>query len=349
MLRTLLARLAPLALAMACAHCGGGDGAGTSDQTGDVAAAPPGSPVPIPPLGDTPLDGGDAGALEPHDAATPSYDASSWMGALPDSDSLTALTIPGTHESCARHEPVPGTAQCQTLSLAEQLAAGVRYFDVRCRHFNDTFQIHHGPIFQQMTFDEVLAATGAFMKAHPTETILMSVKEEYTASGNTRTFEQTFDAYVKKAPSSWSLGTAVPALSDARGKIVLVRRFAATGPKGIDATKWADKATFTVDGPPRLRVQDEYEVSDNAAKWTAITALFGEALRGDAATLYLDYTSGYAPLLLGVPSIGDVSNSINPKLQAYFSDPAHGKGRYGVLAMDFVDATRAGLVLKKNF
>ncbi len=97
----------------------------------------------------------------------------------------------------------------------------------------------------------------------------------------TRTFEQTFDAYVKKAPSSWSLGTAVPALSDARGKIVLVRRFAAAAPKGIDATKWADKATFT--------------------------------------------------------------------LQAYFSDPAHGKGRYGVLAMDFVDATRAGLVLKKNF
>lgn len=105
MLRTLLMRLAPLALAMACAHCGGGDGAGASDPTGGVAAAPPGSPAPVPPPGATPLeggDGGDAGASEPRDAARPSYDASSWMGALPDSDSLTALTIPGTHESCAR-------------------------------------------------------------------------------------------------------------------------------------------------------------------------------------------------------------------------------------------------------
>lgn len=280
-------------------------------------------------------------------AACTRFDAATWMGAVDDRTNLAELSVPGTHDSCARREPVPGTAKCQELSLADQLSSGVRYLDIRCRHVDNGFAIHHGVVFQQMAFDDVLEATFTFLKIHPSETVLMSVKEEYEPSGNSRTFEQTFDAYVNKNPAAWSLGSTIPSLSDARGKIVLLRRFGASGAKGLDATPWEDRATFTIEGPARLRVQDAYEVPDNQAKWMAITSLLTEAGASDSRTLFLNYTSGYKSRLFGIPNIPAVSDTINPSLESYLS--ALAGGRIGVLAMDFVDAERANLVLRNNF
>src|SRR5688500_16988143 len=62
------------------------------------------------------------------------YTMSNWMGSLPDATNVAQLSIPGTHDSGARTEPVGGTAKCQNLSIADQLTAGVRYLDIRCRH-----------------------------------------------------------------------------------------------------------------------------------------------------------------------------------------------------------------------
>src|SRR5690349_13091859 len=163
-----------------------------------------------------------------------------WMSNIDDATNLAQLSIPGTHESAALYEPATGTAKCQSLALAEQLTAGVRYFDIRCRDLSDMFAIFHGPIDEQQTFDDVLATMFDFLDKHPTETIIMSIKEESTAEGTTRSFEATFDAYAQQAPDRWYLGAAVPALGDVRGKIVLLRRFTATAALGIDASMWAD-------------------------------------------------------------------------------------------------------------
>ena len=111
--------------------------------------------------------GGDSGPTDP-----------GWMTALPDERNIAELSIPGTHESAALYEPLnSGTAKCQNLTLGEQLAAGVRYFDIRCRHQSDGFEIYHGPLYQQQTFDQVLSTMYAFLDEHPPPTILMSVKE----------------------------------------------------------------------------------------------------------------------------------------------------------------------------
>ncbi|HEU4532474.1 MAG TPA: phosphatidylinositol-specific phospholipase C domain-containing protein, partial [Polyangiaceae bacterium] len=135
-----------------------------------------------------------------------------WMSALNGELLLSQITVPGTHDTMALYEPVAGTAKCQSLSLADQLNAGVRFLDVRCRHFNNAFTIHHGSVYQNANFDDVLGATFAFLNAHPSEAVIMSVKEEHTAAGNTRSFEQTFDAYVAANPGKWNLGTDLPAL-----------------------------------------------------------------------------------------------------------------------------------------
>jgi 1-phosphatidylinositol phosphodiesterase len=269
------------------------------------------------------------------------------MSAVDGTRSLSELSVPGTHESCARHEPLPGTAKCQNLSIDEQLTAGVRYFDIRCHHFRDHFDINHGPISQQLTFEDVLASVHGFLDGHPSETVILSVKEEFTPLLNTRSFEATFESYVEKDKALWYLDTSVPKLAEVRGKAVLLRRFSATHDLGINASPWADRATFSIDNSAHLRIQDNYFVQNNGAKWSAITSLFEEAQKGPPGTLFLNYTSGYRPLLLDVPNVPDVANEINPKLDTFLEGGSN--GRIGVLAMDFVDSGRASFVFERNF
>lgn len=276
------------------------------------------------------------------------YTMSNWMGSLPDATNVAQISIPGTHDSGARTEPVAGTAKCQNLSIADQLTAGVRYLDIRCRHIGDAFAIHHGSIYQNLNFTDVLNACIGFLNSNPTETIIMSVKEEYDATNNTRSFEQTFDSYVNQNPTKWDLGDGVPSLGSLRGKIKLLRRFGAGTTKGIDATNWADNTTFSINNSAaNLKVQDYYNVSDVNTKWSNITTLFSEANNDTSNRLYLNYTSGYKPIIFGIPSITTVSNSVNPKINTFFTNNT--QGHYGVIPMDFVDATRSQLIVNTNF
>ncbi len=271
-----------------------------------------------------------------------------WMADLADARGVAELSIPGTHDSGALLEPYPGLAQAQTLAIADQLAAGVRYFDIRCRHFEDAFLIYHGPIDQDQTFDEVLATMSKFLDAHPGEALVVSIKEEAAPDGNTRSFEATFASYVAQARDRWYLGDTLPRLGDVRGRLVLLRRFAASAaPLGLDGSGWADDATFSLTTAASLRIEDDYIVSDNAAKWTAITELLAEARSGDAATLFLDYTSGYQTIS-GLPNIPSVAGDINARLDGFLADPQNRHARLGVLAMDFVTAARARAIIATN-
>ena len=267
-----------------------------------------------------------------------------WMTPLDGGLALSQLSIPWTHDSGARFEPFPGTAKCQILSIGQQLDAGVRFLDIRCRHVNDSFAIYHGAVDQNLTFGTVLDTTLAFLAANPGETVIMSIKEEHTASGNTRSFEASFDSYVARNPSKWRLGAAIPTLDQARGKIVLFRRFGATRtPRGIYNSRWPDQATFT---SGKLRVQDEYVVSNNDRKWSRILAVLDEARNGGPGTLHVNFASGYTPGPLGIPNIPGVANRINPRLTAFFT--ANPSGRFGVILMDFADAARCQLIYQTN-
>jgi len=263
-----------------------------------------------------------------------------WMASLNSDLYLSQFSIPGTHESMALYESFSGTAKCQNLNLSSQLNAGVRFVDIRCRHLNNAFVIHHGSVYQNANFDDVLNAVISFLNTNPSECVMMSVKEEYNASGNTRTFEQTFDSYVAKNPSKWNLSSSIPTIGSAKGKITLFRRFGANSiPKGIDASVWPDNTSFTYGA---LSVQDNYVVSDNNTKWNQITNQFSNAHNSSDNTLYINFCSGYKPGLFGIPNIPAVANDINSRLVTYFSTATF--GRKGVVLMDFVDANRCTLV-----
>ena len=279
-----------------------------------------------------------------------------WMAGVDGEKYLYELSIPGTHDSGALYEEFYDISKCQVLTIPEQLNAGVRYLDIRCRHFNDAFAIHHGIYYQNQNFNDVLESVTSFLRANPSETVVMLVKPEYTAEGNTRTFAETFKAYQAewetRYPNIWYVGTTVPKLVDVRGKIVLIRRFneAPFSPAdlGINADSgWPGDSTGTIEGPPRIRVQDEYSIYIKGNKWGYITSLFDE-MPANPSTLYLNYVSC---VWYPIYSIRNPAAYYNMALDGFFggwSTPAT-SGRYGIVIVDFIYDHLAYLIYRTNF
>jgi 1-phosphatidylinositol phosphodiesterase len=279
-----------------------------------------------------------------------------WMGNVGDGIKISRLSIPGTHESCALHggSILPNLTICQNRSLQQQLAAGIRFLDIRCRHVNNVFAIHHGPIFQQLMFGGgVRDVCINFLKANPSECIVMSIKEEYNPAGTTRTFEDTFDTYVSGLENFWYQGSSTPAsiptLGEVRGKIVLLRRFPASRlPKGIDASSWPDNTTFEIKNMGgTLEIQDQYNIPaivDGAInnKWQAIQNLLDRAKADRSDTWYLNLSSGAS--LSASPQ--DVANQINPKLSSYLGSNIYNK--VGTVVMDFPDDNLIDRIISIN-
>ncbi|WP_443947471.1 phosphatidylinositol-specific phospholipase C [Pedobacter sp. AW1-32] len=270
-----------------------------------------------------------------------------WMGFINDDTSLSMLSVPGTHDSGATLEPLTGTAKNQNLSIPDQLNAGVRFLDIRCRHMNNSFRIYHSYVDQNLTFDQVLSSCYTFLNSNPTETIVMSIKEEYNSSNVTRSFEATFNSYIDQNPAKWNLTQSIPTVGSSRGKIVLLRRFSASTTAGIDASSWQDNKTFEMNTNSALiKVQDAYAVSNVDTKWTNIQNLLNEAKVDQSNRLYINFSSGYTSGLFGIPNIPSVSNNINPRIATFFTNNS---GKYGIIPMDFVDSSRSKLIVEANF
>jgi 1-phosphatidylinositol phosphodiesterase len=204
-----------------------------------------------------------------------------WMSAIDGNRLLCALTLPGSHDTCA-YTVDDRLARTQQATLDDQLHHGVRVLDIRCRHERDRFAIHHGGIPLGLTFEDVVRTCARFLARHPGECIVMSVKDEWPARDCTRTFAATFEWYVERHPEArWHLAAELPLLQAVRGAIVLLRRFTSEKPLGIDLTAWPDNATFDIGNVAApFTIQDEFRVpvaASIAYKWRAIDALLNRA------------------------------------------------------------------------
>lgn len=278
---------------------------------------------------------------------TATMTGSDWMSHLAGGTSLSQIDIPGTHDSGAR---IGGAfVATQDLSISEQLQAGVRYLDIRLRHFENALVVHHGSFYQELNFDDVLIACTDFLDAHPSETILMQVKEEYTPAGNTRSFEETFvTRYVATAAYQgyFYLTDAIPALDTVRGKIVLVRRFHAGQQFGIDATDWADNSSYDQAGS-KIYVQDRYN-THGAQKWMDMGYFFNRTRTTVENRLRLNFASGYESII-GLPFIRNISDYVNPRLESYFSHRFATLYRHGIVVMDFPPPSLIEKIYRANF
>jgi hypothetical protein len=177
------------------------------------------------------------------------FSTQDWMNnAAYDNKPLSRITIPGTHDSCTSE--ASKMSKCQNLKLDEQLAAGIRFIDIRCRLFENKFELHHGIEYLNLNFDYVIEVCEKFLTDNSSECIIMSVKEEHDPAGNTKTFEEVFNEYAAACSVPWYRGNTIPTLSQVRGQIVLARRFyiePGSDPQqwGLDMSVWSENATFT--------------------------------------------------------------------------------------------------------
>lgn len=268
---------------------------------------------------------------------------SNWLQALPDKTPLGSLHLPGTHNSAALHEPLLGTAQCQSLTVTEQLRAGVRFLDVRCRHLENSFHLYHGPVAQQQSFGELQATLQEFLRENPSETVIVSIQQTSRAKGNTRSFVQTAKEYFSLSGGLWRLDAEVPILSEARGKLILLRRFPTPEPLGIDGTDWGHG---NLHRGRVLLIQDRFAHTDAANKYPLMQALWQERPKHHQL-LALNFGSGYTKNQIGLPQIRKVSRRVNRALSLRLEvAPAPPPT---ILILDFITPELSEKIYRLNF
>ncbi len=254
-----------------------------------------------------------------------------WMAGQADGTALTRLSIPGTHDSGARFGGL--WVQCQSWTIAQQLDAGIRFLDIRCRVTGGSYAIHHGAFYQNLMFGDVLIACRNFLAAHPSETVLMRVKQEYSEVGDAE-FRAVFDDYLDNRGwrSLFHIGAGWPSLGTARGKVVLMADNGGL-PGGI---RWGDSSLFSI--------QDDYN-AEPFGKWPKIRDHFRRAAASPGPQ-YINFVSTAA----GLPPDWN-ADRLNPQTRDFLnSGEAAGWKGLGIVPMDFVDATGGliGSVLARN-
>jgi 1-phosphatidylinositol phosphodiesterase len=272
----------------------------------------------------------------------------SWMSRIPSSTPITAISIPGTHDSGTSngpHKSISASAArdyilTQEWGILDQLRAGIRFLDIRCHNDSGSFGIVHGPFdIQNITFRDVLDDCIKFLAQFPLETILLSLKDQRGSRGSRISFADAFrEQYVAGAP--WYMGTDLPHLGDARGKIVLISRFGAFEfgfPIIVRNNAYTSEQSNAVD----YHIQDVYRV-DAACdiKVAQVNEFLQRARNGDRNDLYLNFSSGTNPPWNTVAQIAAKVNSrIVDSIQA---------GRYGTLIMDYPPVDLIARIVQSN-
>lgn len=193
-----------------------------------------------------------------------------WMSHLPSSTPMTALTIPGTHDSAAYTYSWPFIAT-QTMDITTQLNAGIRYFDLRCGLRDNTLEMVHGSALLNLRLDQVLSSLYAWLTTHPHEALIAQIKRDRKDETSTIHFAQAVTQAISSSPQFWRTANTTPVLGELRGRIQLFRRFDG-GPAhplfayGLDVTRWQDNPSrpFTIHTAHdvQITIQDHYSFPD---------------------------------------------------------------------------------------
>lgn len=153
-----------------------------------------------------------------------------WMKYLNGETKINKISLPGTHNSLSFYGG--DIVQTQSLSLENQLKAGIRVFDIRCKAESNFFYIYHGFIYQFDNLDNVFSTMTNFLKKHPSELLLVSIKQEHSRVSNsefTKIYYDYKEKYKEKIWTPTSFKASIPKLKEVRGKIIIINRWKPTG------------------------------------------------------------------------------------------------------------------------
>lgn len=282
----------------------------------------------------------------------PAAGAADWMAALPDERALSELVIPGTHDCASQNAQLAFITKCQSLSVAQQLEIGARYLDVRLGAVDGALKLFHGftkckasplPWAEQLDLADVLNDCYAFLDAHPGETILFAVKQEHGDLPDAE-FDALLQSCVQQNAERWLTPETIPTLGEARGKLVLLRRYEGTGLSLLWANQNGhdDVSLNTVaedNGSYTLWVQDRYEYGA-ADKWNAFLAGLGTA-QTDGENAAVHFLSTKGTFVQGHP--WHFARKLNPQLLSLDADRLH-----GWIVVDFLTPELAAKIYSAN-
>lgn len=310
-----------------------------------------------------------------HDSGI-SHENADWMANVADQRRLADMSLPGTHDTMTyalNDDDYMGTSigidtdvsMTQNKSLRQQLLAGVRVLDIRCRRtpYNN-FDIYHGSVDTGFDFDDVLLGVTDFLADHPTETVLMRLKPE--GNGGTMSFEDVLDTYVNDSRYSsyfWKnsrselASASTTRLGDVRGKIVVLANF--SGERfGIDYATANIQDNYTLDTNWDLYdkwvdVKEQFQESDDSTEGSR--SFFVNFLSGSVGSFPYFVASGHSSPGTSAPRLWTGLTTITsngkypdfPRLDCFLGECSLYFEGTNVLTYDYLDdadITFAGIV-----
>jgi hypothetical protein len=326
---------------------------------------------------------------------------STWMTQLPDDLLVRDLSIPGTHDSAAlkgwtgltRHQ----ISETQAWTIEQQLANGIRFLDLRVKiqFQHKGLAMYHGidPVYDsedpgpdnlnQLDYQKVIGKCVQFLKQHPKEGIIVSLKSEGDTTYDGRTIEDWFREIANNVAwdnhetwdKRWDVRPGVDAtLKDIRGRLLLWRRFPRGGrynlnyaePFALDLTAINDSLdNADGEGWINYNIQDKYKKTDCYHKFMLwfISMLNAYDSRWkpnhpNGPYQYINFSSlgaGGTPLSyqqkIG-PALEKVTYALVTGQDMANGKPLGGPPRrsgIGVVPMDFPDPSTISHMIKSNF
>lgn len=295
------------------------------------------------------------------------YEGENWMAFVDDETLISALTLPGTHDSAAHKTSWP-FVQTQGMDIRNQLNAGIRYFDLRCGVRNDIVEMVHGPSFLGITLSAVLDVIYTWLESHTTEALVVQIKQDRAPERSKVSFPGAIWNLIASKPERWRTEFTTPTLGDLRGKIQLLRRFTASNLHafGIDVTQWPDNPLrpFTINTwrGVKITVQDHYTPSRPKSLHSLVRMKGGDvadllaraATDLDSRNWYINFSSAYEfnfyhqltpkQISLGGYSRFRWEEGMNIRLRNFLATRP-GRQRFGIVAMDFPERGAKDLIL----
>ncbi|CAD6208700.1 GSCOCT00014010001.2-RA-CDS [Cotesia congregata] len=268
---------------------------------------------------------------------------------LPGAQKLNTLALIGTHDSATYKSPLL-IAQTQTLTITEQLHAGIRVFDMRVRRIDNVFTMHHDLIYLKLRFGNIINDVKNFLESYPHELVIMFMQEEYVAeNSNMNECEILLNKYILQNGGenlfvqNWSVEDTI---EKHRGKILL-----ASSHRGF--------RQCTTNLP--CREQNKWELSSSfqrPEKWKAIKDLQYAIIDSVIRNLcYINYLSAHGGVLgpyeiANHDSYESIINErfrvpgINQRMQKFFCN--YGTVLYIVMA-DYPTTELIDVIVNSNF
>ena len=262
-----------------------------------------------------------------------------WMDYLPDNILVSDLSIPGSHDAATSSISI-SAAKCQGQTISNQLAGGVRLFDLRPD--GSDLVIKHSYFSTNVTLSQALGYMKTFVTENPSEGCIAFIKEE-----NSWTAENVSPALAEYKDNIVNFSAKLT-IGQLRGKILVVSRtnYPGTIYGGNFSKGWPDNATDGSVGigyeqgtaTETFYLQDQYASSvSKETKYASFKAYADKARTSKSSTSWLcNHVS-----LSGSPKSN--AQTLNPQAAEYISA---NPGRTAIVMMDFCcDASAGGEVL----